>query len=146
MPLKKGYEGKVFFFAGLLSGTPTWTEAKSVRDVDNTFEAEEIDSTTRASGGYATTEPGMFNAEFSMEIFWDPADAFCTALKTRFLARESIALKVLDGGTASTGKGLVGDFSILTFPRKEELRGPMLISIRFKPSERGTPPTFQEGS
>lgn len=146
MPAKMGFTGKLFYFAGLLSATPTWTEATNVKDLTKTWSATEVDTTTRGSAGFRSTDAALIDAGITLEIQYDTADAFFTALRTAFLARSTVAVKCLDGGTATSGKGLVADMAVTQFEISEPLDGAMTVSVTLKPSERGTAPSWQNGS
>lgn len=146
MAAKMGFTGKLFYFAGLLSGTPTWTEATNVKDLTKTGSATEVDTTTRASAGFKSTDAGLIDAGISFEIQYDTADGFFSALRTAFFARSTVAIKCLDGGTATSGKGLVFDGAVTQFEISEPLDGAMTVSVTIKPSERGTAPSWQTGS
>ena len=146
MAFSIGVNCNLFYFAGLLTGTPTWVEGTSARDVTLNAASTEADVTTRAGGGFKLTAQALYDYSIDTEILYDKADAFFVALRNAFTGRTSIAIKCLDGGTSTTGQGLVADMAVVSFVFNEPMDGPVTVSVTLKPTESATAPSWQTGS
>lgn len=141
-----GYEGVLYFGTGLIEkefgaggagdtfADVAWNELDNVMDVDDTFESDKVDTTTRAEAkkGWAseinTTKKGTF--KFTMR--WKPGDAGFEMLRNAWLANSEVALLDLDGpfGAAENegNQGFVGNFTV-SFGIKRPVKGIQTVEV-----------------
>ena len=107
--IKLGFECKLYI--GTAGSAPS-TEAKSVTDVQVPFESSAVDATTRRTGKFKTYIPGMIDCGLEFKIHADADDANLTTLRTQWLARGAIAVKVdLGDGTYFQSDMIIENFS-----------------------------------
>lgn len=143
MAIKLGMEAKLFYKAGGQGGGGSWTELTNVRDVTLALETGEADVSTRANLGWRAKAATLKEASVEFEMVWDTADAGFTVIKDSFFNHTPIGLKVLDG---TNGQGLVADFSITNFSRKEALEEAITVSVTAKVTYSTTPPSWVTGT
>jgi hypothetical protein len=110
-----GMDGKLYYGT---AGTIAATELTNVTDVTLTLEAGSADITTRANSGWRAKVATLREAKLEFEMVWDTDDAGFTAIRTAFLASNTIALLALD---KVSGQGPDGDWAITSFSRSEPL-------------------------
>lgn len=141
---KFGYEGKLYFGSAILTARPpdagstfsnvTWTEIDNVTDVDGDFEANVIDTTTRAEAkfGWASEVRSIRKATLKFSMRWKPSDAGFTKLRDAWLTNSEVAMLDLDGkfGAAadSGNQGVVGNFTV-SFNKKAAVAGLQMVEV-----------------
>jgi len=124
---------KLYYNTGTYA-SPTWTEITLVKDVTLNLEKDEIDLTTRASGGFKEAADGLIDASVDFNHLWDASDTAFTALQTAFFNKTAEEFLVLDGSSATTGnQGLRATCMILSFTRNEALGEALTVDISIKP-------------
>lgn len=139
-----GFEGVLYYGTGLLTadfggtGTDfselTWNEMDNVMDVDDQFESDKVDSTTRAEAkrGWSSEVNTTRKGQFSWGMRWKPSDLGFEALRDAWLNNTEIALLNLDGpkGAAENAgnQGLVGNFTV-SFGRKQPVKGITIVEV-----------------
>lgn len=132
---------KLFYNAGTF-GAPSWTEITNVKDVTLTLEKDEIDVTTRGSGGYKEFVDGLIDATIDFNMIWDTTDAAFTAIRTAFFAKSAVEFLVLDDGTTD-GQGLRATCMIKSFSRGETLGEALTVDVSIRPVKNSnSPPTW----
>ena len=84
----------------------SWAELVEATDVTLTMEADEVDATSRANGGWKALIPGLKSATVETSLIYDASDTTFGDIKDAFLADQMVGLQVLEG---DTGQGLQGD-------------------------------------
>ena len=141
----------VLFYATADAPT-TFVELTNVRNVSLSLETAEADVTTRANNGWRATVPTLKDASIEWEMIYDTDDAGFTAIQEAFFgdsANESgkdIVLKVLDGGTAASGNGLVATCRITNFSINQSLEEAVTVSVSAKPTYATDAPSWQVGT
>ena len=137
-----GFQCKVYYnneSALGLSGTgtveaPDWEELDVITDATLDLSMSEADASTRAAGGFELMEPVLLQAGLSGSLIWINGNPQCTMLLNRFLARGVIDLLILSGSNLDDdAKGVRGDFKIMSFPQKQELKELVRNDITLKP-------------
>lgn len=141
-----GYEGVMYYseelidrFQGAGGGTEdfasvAWVEMDNVMDVDDTFDSDKIDTTTRAEAkkGWNSEVNTTKKAAFKFNIRWKPTDLAFKKIAKTWLSGKEISLMDLDGpfGVAANqgNQGLVGNFT-LAFNRKMPVKGIMTAEV-----------------
>ncbi len=140
-----GLATKLFTQTDGVSGSAGWNEVSNVRDLTSDLSLATADVTTRAGGGYRQKVGTLAEGTVSFEMVYDTADARFTEIQAAFFARSTFGAKILDGGTESTGKGLVADFVVINFSIKQELENAMIADVEIAVA-RGSTPSWQTGS
>jgi hypothetical protein len=89
-------DAKLYYNAGTY-GSPTWTEICNVKDLTLSLEKDEIDVTTRCSGGFKEYADGLLDANVTFNMLYDPADTAFAAIQSAFFAKTAIEFAVMDG-------------------------------------------------
>lgn len=150
MPQVLGLNAKLFYASP--GASPTYTELTNVRNVSLSLETAEADVTTRANNGWRATVPTLKDASIEWEMIYDTNDAGFEAIQEAFFGDaqnpngKDILLKVLDGGTASSGNGLVATCRIVNFSISQSLEEAITVSVSAKPTYSGSAPSWQVGS
>ena len=124
-------DAKLYYNAGTYGG-PTWTEITNVKDLTLNLEKDEIDVTTRASGGYKEFADGLIDASIEWGMLWDTTDAAFTAIRTAFFAKTAVEFLVLDD-TSTSGQGLRATCMIKSFTRNENLAEALMVNVTVRP-------------
>lgn len=144
-----GSEGKLYYnatamTAGVLVGqdwetTGTWVEVTAARDVTNNGDADEVDVSSRGSGGHKQTRVALRDASIDFDMVWDgvitaePGKGV-DAIRAAWFAGTEITLASLDGDMDVVGhRGLVGNFVITSCSRAEPLSDAMTFAVTAKP-------------
>lgn len=146
MAEKLGWECKAYHSPTDLDGdsnTPAtladWDEITKARDVAIDQSDDEVDATSRANSGDKATLQGLRDRSISFDILWDTDDTDLVALKTAYLARNTIAMAFMDGDIETGGsEGLCGNFSITEFNRGEGLADAVAANITVKLYSHGS--------
>ena len=145
MDVKNGYEAKLYYKVGGLSGGGTWTELTLVRDATLNMPKGEGDVTTRGSGGYKQTKGGLRDVSIEFELLADTDDAGFDAIQTAYQDNTTIAIAAMNGAIA-TGEGLQVDCEIFDFSRSEPLEGPQTVTVVAKPTHSDTAPSYVDNA
>lgn len=100
------------------AGTQASTELKHIKEVKVGVKKTMIDSTTRASGGWKTSSPGLKEGELSFAVKGGSGDY--TALMTAFMADTPLAFYAKPSKEAGA-KGLDADFHIESLDETQDL-------------------------
>lgn len=121
-----GMNAKIYYGP---AGATANSELANVRDVTLSLEAGEADITTRANSGWRATAPTLREATVEFEMVWKTTDPGFEAVKSAFLANDTLALLVL---SEAAGEGIDADFSITNFSRSEALEEAITVSVTAK--------------
>lgn len=115
-------------------GTPTWDLITNVRDLTLNLDKDEVDITTRGSGGFKEFIDGMIDASIDFGMVWDTADTDFTAIRTAFFAKTAIEFLILDGLVATPGsQGLRVTCMVKSFTRNENLGEALMVDVTLRP-------------
>ena len=139
-----GYQGVLYYCATPLNGRPgdspdpsndfldaTWIEFDNVMDVDNQFQSEKVDTTTRAEAklGWASEIQTIKSGVMTVTMRHKPGDTAFEAFRDAWLFGKEIALLDLDGPIDELGNsGLVGNFT-LSYNFKKPVKGIMTVEV-----------------
>lgn len=144
-PNKLGFEGKLFYnltqvtVAGSWEATGSWVEVEAVRDLTKNMDADEVDVTSRGSGGHKQTRTALRDASIDFDLVWDGVPASepgkaVDAFRAAYYDGTEITLAILDGDIDVAGsRGLVGNFVVTACNRAEPLSDAMIYSVTVKP-------------
>ena len=118
----------------LLNTGNAFTEYTNVQDVALNVDADEIEVTSRESGGFKETVFTTKNSEITTQVLWRPGDAKFDYLRYAWENSAEIAVMCMDGAWDTSGNsGLIGNFTV-SFGRDEPVGGVMQASVTFKGS------------
>ena len=143
MGVKTGMEAKLYYKAGGVAGEGDWLELTNIKDNTLNLEKGEADVTTRGNNGWKATVGTLKSGSVEFEMVWDPEDAGFAAISAAYFEDTVIGLAILDGAK-ETGTGLVADFAITNFSRKEPLEEAVSVSVTAKPTYSATAPIWME--
>lgn len=124
---------KLYYNTGTY-GSPTWSLISNVKDVTLSLEKDEVDVTTRASGGFKEYVDGLIDASINFSMLWDTGNVAFTALQTAFFAKTAVELLVCDGVYSVTGtQGLKAACMVKTFSRGENLGEALTVDCVVRP-------------
>lgn len=150
MAVVLGLNAKLFYATP--GANPTYAELSNVRNVTLSLETAEADVTVRANNGWRATLPTLKDSSIEWEMIYDTADAGFLAIQSAFFGDannpngKDILLKVLDGGTASSGTGLVSTCRITSFSISQSLEEAVTVSVSAKPTYGAAAPVWQNPS
>jgi hypothetical protein len=127
-----------------------WTEICNVKDLTLSLEKDEIDVTTRCSGGFKEYADGLLDANVTFNMLYDPADTAFTALQTAFFNKTSVEFAVMDGAlpapSGSTSQGLRASCMIKSFSRSESLGEALMTDVAIRPvvNENAAPAWYSD--
>ena len=141
MAVRLGIDGKLYYCAAGIGGTPEWTEVTAAKDVNVPISKGEADVSTRGGGGWKATIGTLKDATIEFELVYDDADAAVQAILDAFLAGSIIGLAVAKGDITVNGtKVFMADCAILKFDEKEPLENAITISVTAKPTYSANKP------
>lgn len=140
-----GLDGKVFTQTDGTGGTAGWNEVGNVRDLTLNQSLATADITTRSGNGYRQQVGTLNEANVSFQMVYDTTDTRFTEIETAFRNRTVIGVKILDGGSESSGTGLVADMLITNFTINQELENAFLVDVELVVAPNTTP-TWQTGA
>lgn len=143
MSVKTGMNAKLFYKVGGVAGVGDWKELSNIKDNTLNLEKGEADVTTRGNNGWKATVGTLKSGSVEFEMVWDTADDGFKALSEAYFEDKAIGLAILDGPSDS-GTGLIADFAITNFSRKEPLEEGMTVSVTAKPTYSATAPRWTE--
>jgi predicted secreted protein len=135
MAVKIGIKAKVFWKVGAGS----FAELTAARDSTISISVTEIDVTNRGSGGWRLMEPGLKEAELTIEGTWDAADAGCNALIDALIAGTLINIEAIED---TGGEGLIASMKVFSFERTEPLDDVQGFTATLKPAPGVAAPTW----
>ncbi len=145
MSAKIGLEGKLYFCAAGIGGSPVWTLVTNIKSVSLRLSKNEADVTTRANGGWKAIAAVMKEGSIEFEMVWDPADAGFTAFKDAWFDNTIIGVAVMDGPVATAGsEGLWADCHVTEFTREEPLEEAMTAKVTVKPTYSANAPQWKK--
>lgn len=121
-----GKDAKLYYGS---AGSTAATELTEVSDVTYDDDTSEIDCTTRASGGFKSTETGFSDITITFTIKAKSGDTGLDAIMSAKQTKTAIALLCRD---AAGGAGVDADFKITKMSRKEGLEDPVTYDCTAK--------------
>jgi TP901-1 family phage major tail protein len=143
MSAKTGMQAKLYYKVGGVAAQGDWVELTNIKDNTLNLEKGEADVTTRANGGWKATIGTLKSGSVEFEMVWDPDDAGFDAVSDAYFNDQVIGLAILDDEIES-GTGLMADFAITNFSRKEPLEEAITVSVTAKPTYSETAPVWIE--
>ena len=129
-------DAKLYYNTGSYA-SPTWTEICGVKDLTLSLEKDEIDVTTRCSGGFKEFADGLLDANVTFNMLYDPADAAFTALQNAFFGKSALEFAVMDGAlppaSGETSQGLRATCMVKSFSRSESLGDARMTDVAIRP-------------
>ncbi len=114
--------------------TPTWSEISNIANLSLNLDKDEIDLTTRGSGGFKEFVDGLIDAGIDFDLVWDTSDAAFTAIQTAYFAKTAVEFLILDGDEGTTGsQGLRVTCMIKKFSRSEQLGDALKVDVTIRP-------------
>jgi hypothetical protein len=144
MSSKFGFEAKLYYKIGGLSGAGSWVELANAKDVTLSLEKGKADVTTRAANGWRASKGTLKDATIEWEMVWDTDDAGFAAIQDAFFNNKVIGIRCLDsaGSAEENAQGLEADMDIINFSRKEPLEEALTVSVSAAPTYSDTPPAW----
>jgi len=143
MGVKTGMEAKLFYKAGGVAAQGNWAELTNVKDNTLNLEKGEADVTTRGNNGWKATVGTLKSGSVEFEMVWDTEDDGFQTISEAYFEDKAIGLAIMDGPMES-GTGLMADFAIINFSRKEPLEEAITVSVTAKPTYSETAPVWLE--
>jgi hypothetical protein len=141
MAAKMGIDGKLYFCAAGIGGTPTWTELTNVKNVTLNNTKAEADATTRSNNGWKAVVATLKEASIEFEMVWDPEDAGLTAIYGSYMANTPLGIACVDGAITGQGaNGFMADCMVSSVSREESLEGVMTLKVTVKPTYSANAP------
>ena len=127
---------KLYYNTGSYA-TPTWSEICNVKDLTLSLEKDEVDVTTRCSGGFKEYSDGLLDANVTFNMLYDPTDAAFTALQSAFFGKSAVEFAVMDGAlppaSGETSQGLRATCMVKSFSRSESLGEALMTDVAIRP-------------
>ncbi len=125
------------------AGTQAATLVPNVVDVRLGLDKDEADASSRESGGWEEVVNTTKKAEITFDILYKPADTNFATLRDAYLNDTTIALLVMDGPKATTGKqGLDCDVTVSKFEINQPLKEGVKVSVTLKPTPSTRAPAW----
>jgi hypothetical protein len=152
MPAIAGIDCKVYVnvstlaTAALRRATPTWSEWQCVRDSTLALDFNEVDSTCRGSGGYATVSPTTTNLEVTGNAVKDKDDATYIVMELAAVNKTIVDVLVLDGNRANADTdGWRLDGQIMSWSEGQPYQDILTVDFTLKPARSPNPPAMVSG-
>lgn len=120
-------------------GTDPATVMDNIKDLTLNCEKGEADVSTRGSNGWKQTLGTLKDASIEFEMVWDPEDVGFAAIADAYFGDTLIAVKCLD---EENGIGLLADFSVIRFSKREPLTEAQSVSVTIKPARSDRAPQW----
>jgi len=134
----------VLYYNAGTTGSPSWSEIDTVRDVTLQLSANEVDDTSRTTQGWRSKLSGLREWGADFEMIYDTSNTAWQKVREAYFAGTSIEILALDGDITVDGKqGLRGTVFVTSFERAEPLEDVVSNSTTFVGN--GTP-TWVESS
>jgi predicted secreted protein len=127
MQYKLGFEPKMYIGP---AGSAPATEAKNVKDVTVNLESAEVDASSRQSGIFKFYLSGQIDPSIEFTMNADADDTVQTTLRTQWLARGAVAVKVELGD----GYFFMSDCIVTNFSNDQALEDVVSYSVTLRPT------------
>lgn len=134
-----GINAKAFYQSDGVNGVAGWNELTNIRDLKIARETSTADATVRAGNGYKQTVAVLIDSSIEFEMNYDTADAGFTVLEAAQRNGAVVGMKILDGGTESTGTGPVADFMVSKFEIKQANEDLIKVNVSMVVAPGATP-------
>ena len=130
-----GLDGKFYYGA---AGSQASTEADNVDDVTLNM-SKRVAEALRRGKKWVAIKPTAGEASIDFKVFDIEGDAFLTALESAFFNDTKVALYPK---SATSGKGLDGDYYIVGFNRTEDNEDFISYAVTARPTDEQRDPTW----
>jgi len=132
-----GYDCVLYYNNGT-SGSPSWLELDTVRDVTLNLERNEVDDTSRTTAGWRSRLAGLAQWGADFDMIYNTDNTAWQKVRESFFLNTSIEVLILDGDISVDGQeGLRGTVFVTSFERSEPLEEAVTNATTFVGS--GTP-------
>jgi hypothetical protein len=152
MPAIRGIDCRVYInvstlaTAALRRATPSFVEWACVRDTTLALDFNEVDSTCRGSGGFATVSPTTTNLEVTGNAVKEKDDASFIAMELAAVNKTIMDVLVLDGDRANADTdGWRLDAQIMSWSENQAYQDVLLVDFTLKPARTAFPPMMVSG-
>jgi len=112
----------VFYYNAGTSGSPSWQEIDTVRDVNLTLSSNEVDDTSRTTNGWRSKLAGLREWGADFEMIYDSSNTAWQKVREAYFNGTSIEILALDGDITVDGQqGVRGTVFVTEFSRAEPL-------------------------
>jgi len=126
-----GYDCVLYYNNGT-SGSPSWLEIDTVRDVTLNLTRNDVDDTSRTTNGWRSRLAGLAEWGADFEMIYDTANTAWQKVRESFFDNTVIEVLALDGDITEDGhEGLRGDVFVTSFERAEPLEDVVSNSTTF---------------
>jgi predicted secreted protein len=126
-----GYDCVLYYNNGT-TGSPSWLEIDTVRDVTLNLSRNEVDDTSRTAQGWRSRLAGLAEWGADFEMIYNTANTAWQKVRESFFANTVIEVLALDGDiTVDDKEGLRGDVFVTRFERAEPLEDVVSNSTTF---------------
>lgn len=125
------------------AGATATTEISNVKNATLNLTKQEAYTSTRGSGGWATSVATLKEGSIDFNMVWDDDDDAFTAIQEAFMNDTSLAFLCLD---KENGQGLDADFTVSNFTRNEDLADVLMVDVSIKPTYSTRAPEWTSGS
>lgn len=144
MAILFGFNAAAYYHATLLdahkgAGTAdiidkfgTLVNFTNIMDLTGNFEAESVDTTTRAEAalGWSSEVFTTNNAKISFDMRWEPGSTAFDLLKGAWLARSFVCMAFLDQDKSVNGaQGIAANWSV-SFSKNEPVKGLQTVGVQ----------------
>ena len=126
--------------------SPTWDLVDNIRDLNMPLESDEVDSSIRGFGGFASSEPTLMRIGLSFNMNHDPDDTDWEALRASYFDRSAVELLILDRATGTGAEGIRASFKVHQFSKGEPLAGLQTTDVVAKPCIAANAPAWYTGA
>lgn len=123
--------------------TPTWSEQQNCQDVTIKYDSEDVDVTTRGSGGYRQMAQAFKSLEVTFTCLDDMSDADVAALRDAWKNGTTVDYKVTNGTSPpASGESIWyarAEWSV-TIEESQSLAGAATLNITLKPGASSNAP------
>ena len=88
---KLGFENKCYLGS---AGSAPSTEMTNISNLQINFGGQKVDATARNTGAFKTYIPGMIDPSLSFTVHADAGDTNLATLRSAYIARSAVAIKV----------------------------------------------------
>jgi hypothetical protein len=142
MSHKLGKQCKVYYSSSLLTDEVgpsqlAWLSVKRVRDLTINADDDEWEKTDRESGGIKCVALTQTDLSIDFNIIKDAAEPSYVALRTAKLAKNEIALAIMDGDITVPGtEGWCANFVVPGWKEGQPLAEGIAIDVTIKPGSQ----------
>jgi len=131
--------GKDAEFCYGTAGVEATSVVPNVTDVSLELSTDEIDTTTRDTGGFKTAAVTLKSVSVNLTMFAEASSSAYTAFVNAWTNQTAISIRVLD---KASGRGLRCDANVMNFSRKEGIGDVISHDVTLKPANTSVTPTF----